>query len=96
MLFFEKLLFGVWTWNCMVMRYPKKLTLVVLCKATRVHGKVTMAKRSRKKAKNSKFQSIFLKAYLSSFQVLVNGCCVQKQEKDVSKNLVNCCFFVEK
>lgn len=68
------------------MRYPEKLT-VVLFKATWVHGKVTMAKRSRKKAKNSKFQSIFLKAYLSSFQVLVNSCCVQKQEEDVSKSL---------
>jgi len=65
------------------MRYPKKLT-VVLCKATWVHGKVTMAKRSRKKAKNI---ARVLKAYLSSFQVLVNRCCVQKLEKDVSKSL---------
>jgi hypothetical protein len=32
-------------------------------------------------------QSIFLQAYLSSFQVLVNRCCVQKQEEDVSKSL---------
>jgi hypothetical protein len=85
--FFHKKII-VWTLDLelQVMRYPKKLTMV-LRKATWVHGKVTMAKKSRKKAKNSKFQSIFLNAYLSSFQVLVNHCCVQKQEKDVSKSL---------
>jgi hypothetical protein len=56
--FYKKII--VWTLDLelQVMRYSKELT-VVLCKATWVHGKVTMAKRRRKKPRIASFKAFF-------------------------------------